>query len=119
MCCGRQRVNRIARAAAVLGVHQPRNVRQKLAKIAATLIALTGLGLNVGIANAATLSSASVALSDPRPTQGSVTYTFTGSGVSNAAIRCVEAIFATTATGQVNPTNWDGTGGSITTGSST
>jgi hypothetical protein len=114
-----KRVNRIARAAKVLGVHRPRHFKRTLTKFVAVLLALTGIGLNAGIVNAATLTSASVALSDPRPSQTAVTYTFTGSSVTNAAIRCVRAIFSTTSTGDTAPTGFDGTGGSITAGSST
>jgi hypothetical protein len=60
-----------------------------------------------------------VALSDPRPSQTSVSYTFTGSSVTSGTIKCIKAVFASTATGEVNPANWDGTGGSVTAASST
>lgn len=66
-----------------------------------------GLGLNVGIANAATLSSARVALSDPRPSTTAVNYTFTGSTVTLASVRCIKFVFATTATGTTVPTGFD------------
>jgi hypothetical protein len=64
----------------------------------------------VGIANAATLTTASMALSDPRPSQTGVTYTFTGSSVTLSAINCIKEQFATTATGNTVPTNFDSTG---------
>jgi hypothetical protein len=111
-------VNRITRAAEALGVRRPQNFRNKLVKLAALLTALTGLTFNAGLANAATLTSAKVALSDPRPSQVA-SYTFTGSSVTSANIKCVKAVFATTSTGEVNPTNWDGTGGTVTAASST
>lgn len=68
---------------------------------------------------AATLSSASVALSDPRPSQTSVSYTFKGSSVTSTNIQCVMAVFATTSTGDTAPTGWSGASGSVTAASST
>ncbi len=110
-------MNRIIRAADALGIRTPKNVRTKLAKLAAVLIALSGL-IIPNIASAATLTSASVSLSDSRPSTTGVTYTFTGSSFTSAAIQCIQVVFSTTATGQVNPSGFTGTGGSITTGSS-
>jgi hypothetical protein len=63
--------------------------------------------LNAGIANAATLSSARVALSDPRPSTTGVNYTFTGSSVTLSSVRCIKLVFATTATGSTVPTSMD------------
>ncbi len=99
------RVNRITRAAEALGVPKLKDLQEKLAKIAAVLIAVMGIGLNATIANAATLSSAKVALSDPQPYPGSgtagtnVTYTVTGSSVTATALRCITATFVTTPSG--------------------
>ena len=90
-----------------------------LAKAATVLIALMSVSLNAGIADAATLSSASVALSDPRPSATSVNYTFTGSSVTSTNIKCVKAVFSTTPTGDTAPTSWDGSAGTITAASST
>ena len=115
----RKKVNRIQRAAEVLGVPKFRNPRSLLAKIMTVVLAIMGLGLNSGIANAATLSAAKVALSDPRPSTAAVTYTFTGSSVTSANIKCVKLVFATTPAGEVNPTGFAGTGGSVTAASST
>ncbi len=52
---------------------------------------------------AATLSSASLALGDPRPSTLSVGYTFTGTVPASAAIRCIKLVFADTATGATVP----------------
>ncbi len=112
-------MNRVARAAEVFGIRRPQNIKEHIAKITAVSVALMGLGLNVGIANAATLSSAKVALSDPRPSTTAVSYTFTGSSVTSASIKCVKLVFASTATGEAQPTGWDGTGGTVTAASST
>jgi hypothetical protein len=53
---------------------------------------------------AASLTSGSVALSDSRPSQASVTYTVTFSGVTTSATKCIQAQFATTPTGSTVPT---------------
>jgi len=105
--------SRIIRAAAALGVRGPRNIKAKLSKFAAVLIALMGLSLNAGVANAATLSSAKVALSDPRPSTTAVNYTFTGSTVTTSLIKCIKLVFATTATGSTVPTNFDSSVGAV------
>ena len=52
---------------------------------------------------AATLSSASVGISDPRPSNLSTGYTFTGSSVSLTAIRCIRWTFADTPSGSTVP----------------
>jgi hypothetical protein len=84
--------------------------------LALLLLAAT---LPPGFASAATLTSASVSLSDTRPGQTGVSYSFTASSVSNAGIQCVKAVFATTASGDTAPTGWSGSSGSVTAGSST
>ena len=102
-------VHRIKRAAEALGIRVPKNSRSKLVKIIVAMVSIAGLGLNVGLANAASLTSASVALSDPRPSQALVTYSFTGSTVTNAtAIKCVKVIFSTTSAGNTAPTGFSG-----------
>jgi hypothetical protein len=54
--------------------------------------------VGAGYANATTLGKASVALSDPTPSQTGVNYTFTvgatGSVVSSTAIKCVEIVYS-------------------------
>lgn len=65
---------------------------------------------------AATLSAASVALSDPRPSTTS-NYTFTGSSVTTGApgtIRCIKMLFSDTAAGTNVPTSMSTTGGGVT-----
>jgi hypothetical protein len=95
-------VNRIKRAAEALGVRRPKNVRENLAKLTAALLATIGL-FNAGFVNAAALTAAKVSISDPRPSQTNVSYTFQGSSVSLAAIQCIKVQFATTATGSTVP----------------
>ncbi len=69
---------------------------------------------------AGTLTSASIALSDPRPSATGVGYTFTASSVdTGTAIRCIRAIWSTTATGDTAPTGFSGASGSVTAASST
>jgi hypothetical protein len=112
-------MNRIVRAADALGIPRPKNLKIKLAKIATIAVAISGMGLTSGVANAATLSSTKVGLSDPRPSTAAVSYTFTGSSVTSANIKCVKAVFSTTAANEVQPSGWDGTGGTVTAASST
>ena len=111
-------MNRIKRAAEALGLRYPQNIKDGLVKLAALVIGLMAIAYP-GIADAGTLSSASVALSDPRPSATSVNYTFTGSSVTSTNIQCIKAVFSTTATGDTAPTGWSGASGSITAGSST
>jgi len=106
-------MNRIARAAEVFGIRRPQNIKEQLVKITAVAVALMGLGMNVGIANAGTLSTAKVALSDPRPSTTAVNYTFTGSSVTTSTIKCIKFVFATTATGSTVPTGFDSSVGAV------
>ncbi|HUD10979.1 MAG TPA: hypothetical protein VMS08_01090 [Candidatus Saccharimonadia bacterium] len=95
-------MNRIVRAAQALGVRSPINFRNKLAKVAALLVALMGLSLNVGIANAATLNHVSVALSSPLP-GATANYNLTATGATTGtAVKCISEVYTT---------NSDGTGG--------
>ncbi|HSX02379.1 MAG TPA: hypothetical protein VLI05_03635 [Candidatus Saccharimonadia bacterium] len=96
-----------------------RSIRGGVIRSLAVIMALLGVVLNAGVASAATLSSASVALSDPRPSQTSVNYTFTGSSVTSSLVKCVKVMWATTATGTQAPTGFSGASGSVTAASST
>lgn len=72
---------------------------------------------NLSKINAATLSTASVSLSDPRPNALSSNYTFTGSGVTTGApgtIKCIKLLFADSATGSTVPAGMSTTGGGVT-----
>lgn len=69
-----------------------------------------------GNLRAATLSSASLAISDPRPGTGNVSYTFTASGVTTAGaglIRCIKLIFADTPSGSTVPSGMITNGGGV------
>ncbi len=88
------------------------------------LVASYGLTTGAGPTFAATLSSASVLLSDPRPSTAAVTYTLGFTFPSTTAISCIEAKFTTTAQGSTVPTSMVTTsaakgtltGGGLTTG---
>jgi hypothetical protein len=71
------------------------------------------LGSQVANIHAATLSSASMALSDPRPNTTS-DYNFQGSSVSLTLIRCIKIQMTDTATGTTPPTGISTTGGGVT-----
>ncbi len=97
-------MKRISRAAEALGVPTARQFRGTLAKILAFVLAFVSIGLAPGLASAATLNTASVALSDPTPSQTGVSYTFTGSGVTTSTpIKCITVQFTTTAGGSTLP----------------
>lgn len=109
---------RIKRAAVVLGIWKP-GMGQTLRRMVAYLGVIATV-LTAAPATAASLTSASVSLSDPRPSQTGVNYTFTGSSVSGAsAIRCVMVIWATSSTGDTAPTGFSGASGSVNAASST
>jgi hypothetical protein len=112
-------VNRIIRALEALGVRAPKNAKEKLAKALAVLVAGTGILMNAGLANAATLSLASVSQSDPRPSTAGVSYTFTGSSVTSTLIKCVKATFSTSPSSVVTPTGFTAATASVTAASST
>ncbi len=54
-------------------------------------------------ARAAALTGGSLSLSDSRPSQENVSYTFTWTGVTSTTIKCIQAEFATTAAGGTAP----------------
>jgi hypothetical protein len=63
---------------------------------------------------AATLTTASVAISDPRPNQ-TVSYAFTGSSVTTSLIRCLRFEWRDTATGSTVPTGLNTAGATLDT----
>lgn len=71
------------------------------------------------VANAATLSAASVALSDPRPGTTNVNYTFTGSTVTSTLIKCVKVVVSTGTLVTNAPTGFSGAAATVTAASST
>ena len=72
-------------------------------------------GMMPGSALAAQLNTASLNLSDPRPSQSS-NYNFTASNVTATAIKCIKVVLATTSTGTTVPTSLISTGASVNTG---
>ncbi|MDB5179205.1 MAG: hypothetical protein JWN01_1148 [Patescibacteria group bacterium] len=69
---------------------------------------------------AGSLTSGSVSLSDPRPGQASVSYTFKGSSADGAtAVKCVQVVWSTTPTGDTAPAGFSGASGSVNAGAST
>lgn len=65
----------------------------------ASVMLLAMLVLQTQAASAASLTSASVTLSDSRPTTASVSYDFQASGVTTSAIQCIRVEFDTAADG--------------------
>ena len=64
-------------------------------------------------ADAAVLTSGSVALSDSRPSTASVTYTIDFSNVTTSAIKCIKAVFSTQASGGSVPSGFTSTGAAL------
>jgi hypothetical protein len=71
------------------------------------------LGVQAVNTHAATLTSSSVSLSDPRP-NGTSNYDFNGSSVSLSAIKCIKLQFTDTATGAGVPAGMSTTGAGVT-----
>lgn len=95
-------MNRIARALDALGIRVPKNIHQKLAKVTALLLALSSIWVFTGVADAATLSSASVAVTDTQPNPATANYNFTASSFSSTSIKCIQEVYTL---------NSDGSGG--------
>jgi hypothetical protein len=112
-------VNRIKRAAQVLGIRSPRNLSRQLSRVLTVVVALMGLTFNAGLASAASLTTASVALSDPRPSTANVNYTFTGSTVTSTLIRCIKVVISTGTAVTNAPTGFSGASATVTAASST
>jgi len=79
---------------------------KKIARIAITIMVVFAFPLYVFLpqARAATLTSASVSLTDSRPSQAGVQYTFSFSGVTSANVKCVQIQFSDAVIGGSKPT---------------
>jgi hypothetical protein len=64
-------------------------------------------------ADAAVLTSGSVAISDSRPSTASVSYTLDFSNVTTSAIKCIKAVFSTQASGGSVPTGFTSTSAAL------
>ena len=93
---------------------------KKIAQIAITIMLVFAFPLYVFVSkiDAATLTSASVSLSDSRPSQATVTYTFNFSGVTASNVKCVKIQFSDAATAGSKPTGMT-LGGALDVSSST
>lgn len=70
----------------------------------AVLVVFSLAAMPFDVLRAANLSTSSVGVSDPRPSSLNVAYSFTGSGVSLAAIKCIKQVYSDTPTGVGVPT---------------
>ncbi|GAC1371257.1 MAG: hypothetical protein NVSMB39_4820 [Candidatus Saccharimonadales bacterium] len=92
--------------------HHQHTIFRRLILIGAfalSILLIPGLG-----AHAATLSSASVSVADPRPNASASNYTFTGSSVTTGTIKCIKLMFTDTATGSTVPSGMSTTGAGVT-----
>ena len=96
-------MSRTRRAAEALGVRLPQNMKDKFVKMVTVTLAASGMLLNSGLANAATLTNAKVALADPRPS-AVTSYSFTGSTVTTAtAVKCIKITLSSSASTVTTP----------------
>jgi len=79
---------------------------KKIARIAITILVVFAFPLYVFTAQtrAATLTNASVSMTDSRPSQAGVSYTFTFSGVTSANVKCVKIQFSDSVVAGSKPT---------------
>lgn len=82
--------------------HVVKQQQRSITAVSTVLLLLLTILVQAQIVSAATLTSASVTLSDPRPTTGSVVYDFLASNVTTSGIQCIQFEFDMSA---------DGTGG--------
>jgi hypothetical protein len=68
-------------------------------------------------ADAAVLTTGSVAISDSRPSTASVTYTIDFSNVTTSAIKCIKGVFSTQASGGSVPTAFTSTSAALSASS--
>ena len=110
-------MNRIQRAAAVMGWPKAQSVRSRLVRTISVLIGISSILINSEAAFATTLANSKVALSDPRPSQAGVTYTFTGGAagglVTSGLIKCIKVVVANSATTTTAPTGFSGASATV------
>jgi hypothetical protein len=116
-------VNRIKRAAEVLGLPTSQKVRIKLVQITTVTLGVTSILFSSTAAFATNLASSSTSISDPRPSASAVSYTFKGGAagglVTSSLIKCVKVVVSNSATTTTAPTGFSGTGATVTAASST
>jgi hypothetical protein len=90
------------------------SLRPSTKKWLGVIIGVVTVMASVGSSEAASLSSASVALTDPRPAQVAG-YNFSTSGVTLSTIKCIKAVFSDSTAGTVVPTGMVTTAASFDT----
>ncbi len=110
-------MQRVLRAAQALGL-PVQGFSGRWLRTIFSLFVLSGL-LVPDITRAATLTVASVSLSDSRPSQTGVTYAAAASSYSGSTIKCVKEVFATTPAGTTKPTGMATASGITIAGSQT
>ena len=76
-------------------------------------LAVGWLALQIQQASAASLTSSSLALADPRPSATNVTYTFTGSNVTLSLVKCIKIVYSDAASGGATPASLTTTGAAV------
>lgn len=83
----------------VHGVKNKLNSRRIIGIVLILVLLISPLAYKVALVHAAQLTSASLALSDSRPSQASTVYTVTYTPATTTAIKTIDYIFCTTASG--------------------
>ena len=116
-------MNRIKKAAEVLGWPSSQKVRIKIVQVTTVIMGVSTILFSSGAALATSLANASTSISDPRPSATAVSYTFKGGAagglVTSSLIKCVKAIVSNSATTTTAPTGFSGTGATVNAASST
>lgn len=116
-------MNRIKKAAEVLGWPSSQKVRIKIVQVTTVVMGVSTILFSSGAALATSLANASTSISDPRPSATAISYTFKGGAagglVTSSLIKCVKAIVSNSATTTTAPTGFNGTGATVTAASST
>jgi hypothetical protein len=101
--------------------HNSSTRRRVLRRIGTAIAALVPVLGVAGAVHAATLTTASVTLSDPRPSTASVSYDFLASSISATSIQCIKEVYSINADGTGGvPTGFNSsTSAAVNTGAST
>jgi hypothetical protein len=87
--------------------------RRTIYRVVTAVFVLASVLTNAGLANAAVLNASSLSMSDPRPSQTAVDYTFQASNVTSAGIKCIKQVYSTAIGGSTAPASFSSTGASV------
>ncbi len=116
-------MNRIKRAAEVLGWPKSQSVRTKITQTIAVVMSISSVLFSSSAALATNLSVSSTSLTDPRPSAASVSYNFKGGAagglVSSTNIKCVKVVISNSAITTTAPTGFSAASATVNAATST